>query len=100
MTLEDLTNVSSLSSYWDTLGWVHFKKGNLDLAEKYVMAAWLLGQHSEVGDHLGQISEKRGKKEEAIRWYSLAIVGYRPAPEAARKSDPARRQRQGGASLE
>jgi len=82
LTPENLTNVNSLGSYWDTLGWVHFKKGNLDIAEKYVTAAWLLGQHSEVGDHLGQISEKRGKKEEAIRWYSLANAGYRPVPEA------------------
>src|SRR5215813_14372590 len=82
LTLENLANVNSLGSYWDTLGWVHFKKGNLELAEKYVMASWLLGQHGEVGDHLGQISEKRGKKEEAIRWYSLANVGYRPEPEA------------------
>jgi tetratricopeptide (TPR) repeat protein len=82
MTLEDLANVSSLTSYWDTLGWVHFKKGNLDLAEKYLMAAWMIGRHSEVGDHLGQVSEKRGKKDEAIRWYSLAVVGHRPVPEA------------------
>jgi tetratricopeptide (TPR) repeat protein len=82
LTLENMTDVNSLGSYWDTLGWVYFKKGNPDLAEKYVMASWALGQHSEVGDHLGQISEKRGKKEEAVRWYALAAVGYRPEPEA------------------
>jgi hypothetical protein len=50
--------------------------------EKHVMASWALGQHSEVGDRLGQMSEKRGKKEEAVRWYALAAVGYRPMPEA------------------
>ncbi|MGH9755752.1 MAG: DUF3857 domain-containing protein [Blastocatellia bacterium] len=82
LTLENLTDVNSIGSYWDTLGWVHFKKGNPDLAEKYLMASWTLAQHSEVGDHLGQISEKRGKKEEAIRWHALAAVGYRPVPEA------------------
>jgi tetratricopeptide (TPR) repeat protein len=82
LTLENLTDLNSLASYWDTLGWVHFKKGNLGLAEKYVLASWGLGQHSEVGDHLGQISEKRGKKEEAVRWYALAAAGYRPVPEA------------------
>lgn len=82
MTLEDLANVGNLTSYWDTLGWVHFKKGNLDIAEKYLRAAWLMAQHSEVGDHLGQLSEKRDKKEEAIRWYALGAVGYRPVPEA------------------
>ena len=82
MTLEDLAYVTSLTSYWDTLGWVHFKKGNLDLAEKYLRAAWQIGQHSEVGDHLGQLSEKRDKKDEALRWYSLAAVGHRTVPEA------------------
>jgi tetratricopeptide (TPR) repeat protein len=76
------TALNNLGNYWDTLGLVHFKKGNPDLAEKYVMASWTVGQHSEAGNHLGQISEKRGKKEEAVRWYALATVGYRPVPEA------------------
>jgi tetratricopeptide (TPR) repeat protein len=82
LTLENLTEINTLGNHWDTLGWVHFKKGNLDLAEKYATASWLLVQQSEVGDHLGQINEKRGKKEEAIRWYALAAVVYRPMPEA------------------
>jgi tetratricopeptide (TPR) repeat protein len=82
LTPRNFAEVSSLGAYWDTLGWVQFKKGNLDLAEKYVTAAWLLNQHSEIGDHLGQISEKKGQKEEAIRWYSLASVVRRPTPDA------------------
>jgi tetratricopeptide (TPR) repeat protein len=82
LTLENLTDVNSLGSYWDTLGWAHFKKGDLDLAEKYLMASWMLAQHSEVGDHLGQVSEKRGKKEDAIRWYAMGAAGTRPVPEA------------------
>lgn len=82
LTTDDLAHVRSLAVYWDTLGWIHFKKGNLDLAEKYLMAAWQVEQYSEVGDHLGQISEKRGKKEEALHWYALADGGVRPVPEA------------------
>jgi tetratricopeptide (TPR) repeat protein len=78
LTMDDLVSVRSLATYWDTLGWIHFKKGNLDLAEKYMTAAWQVEQYSEVGDHLGQISEKRGKKEEAIRWYTLAAAGTHP----------------------
>jgi len=77
----DLGLVPSLTAYWDTLGWVYFGRGDLDKAEKYVSAAWLLGQHGEVGDHLGQIYEKRGKKEEAIHTYALALQGLRPTPE-------------------
>jgi len=82
LTTDDLARVRSLAAYWDTLGWIHFKKGNLDLAEKYLMAAWQIEQYSEVGDHLGQISETRGKKEEALHWYALADGGVRRIPEA------------------
>jgi Flp pilus assembly protein TadD len=86
LTVEQLTNrdlalVPSLMSYWDTLGWVYFARGDLDKAEKYVGAAWLLGQHGEVGDHLAQIYEKRGRKEDAIRLYAQAMSAYRPEPE-------------------
>ena len=77
----DLALVPSLIAYWDTLGWVYYAEGNLDKAEKYVSAAWQLGQHGEVGDHLGQIYEKRGEKDKAIRTYALAMNGLRPIPE-------------------
>jgi tetratricopeptide (TPR) repeat protein len=77
----DLPLVPSLIAYWDTLGWVYFAQGNLDQAEKYVAAAWQLGQHGEVGDHLGQIYEKRGDKQKAIETYNLALSGLRPVPE-------------------
>ena len=81
LTPQDLPLVPSLVAYWDTLGWVYFSRGNLDQAEKYVSAAWGLGQHGEVGDHLGQIYEKQGKKDLASRTYALALSGLRPIPE-------------------
>jgi tetratricopeptide (TPR) repeat protein/transglutaminase-like putative cysteine protease len=77
----DLLVVPSLIAYWDTLGWVYFQEGELAKAEKYVSAAWVLGQHGEVGDHLGQIYERSGEKEKAIKTYALALKGIRPAPE-------------------
>jgi len=81
LTQQELPLVSSLISYWDTLGWVHFAEGDLDKAEKYVSAAWGLGHHGEVGDHLGQIYEKRGNKDRALRTYALSLNGLRPTPE-------------------
>ena len=81
LTQKDLPLVSSLIAYWDTLGWVEFGEGNLDKAEKYVGAAWMLGHHGEVGDHLGQIYEKRGEKDRALRTYALSMSGLRPIPE-------------------
>jgi tetratricopeptide (TPR) repeat protein len=81
LSKQDLPLVSSLVAYWDTLGWVHFSEGDLDKAEKYVAAAWGLGHHGEVGDHLGQIYEKRGEKDRALRTYALSMNGLRPSPE-------------------
>ena len=75
LTRNDLSLVPSLIAYWDTLGWIEFDEGNLDKAQKYVAAAWELGHHGEVGDHLGQIYEKRGEKDLALRTYALSMNG-------------------------
>jgi tetratricopeptide (TPR) repeat protein len=77
----DLGMVSALDADWDTLGWVYFARGDLEKAEKYVNAAWTLGEHGEVGDHLAEIYEKRGQKDEAIRTYAMSLSGLRPALE-------------------
>jgi tetratricopeptide (TPR) repeat protein len=81
LTPQELPLVPSLIAYWDTLGWVYFSEGNLDKAEKYVAAAWGLGHHGEVGDHLGQIYEKRGDKNLALQTYALSLSALRPDPE-------------------
>jgi Flp pilus assembly protein TadD len=81
LTQQDLPLVPSLIAYWDTLGWVHFAEGDMNGAEKYVDAAWTLGHHGEVGDHLAQIYEKRGEKDLALRTYALSMNGLRPEPE-------------------
>jgi tetratricopeptide (TPR) repeat protein/transglutaminase-like putative cysteine protease len=81
LTPQELPLVPSLIAYWDTLGWVYFNEGKLDNAEKYVSSAWQLGHHGEVGDHLGQIYEKQGKKDLALRTYALCLSGLRPIPE-------------------
>jgi tetratricopeptide (TPR) repeat protein len=81
LSQRDLGMVISLDANWDTLGWVYLGRGDLNKAEKYVAAAWILGQHGEVGDHLGQLYEKEGRKDEAVRQYAVAMSGLRPAPE-------------------
>jgi hypothetical protein len=78
VTGRELAVTSSLASYWDTLGWVYFAKGDLARAEPLVFAAWQLAQHSEVGDHLAQIYEKLGRREEALRAYALALASDSP----------------------
>ena len=58
---------------WDTLGWVYFQGGDLGRSEGFVRASWLLDQDPIVGEHLGEIYEKEGRKKEAAQAYKLAI---------------------------
>ena len=81
LQVEDLGFVASLAAYWDTLGWVYFQKGDMDAAEKYIKAGWVLQQHGEVGHHMGMIAEKRGKKDEAIRLYAQGSVALQMVPD-------------------
>jgi len=78
VTKEVFTQESSLASYWDTLGWVHFQKNEMDDAERYVRAAWYLRQHGVMADHLGQIYEKLGRNSEALSLYAEALISPRP----------------------
>ena len=78
----DFAHVESLAAYWDILGWVHFKRGDLGPAERYVRAAWLVGGRGEYGNHLAAIYEKLGQKERAIRTYALASAAPQPVPES------------------
>jgi len=57
---------------WDTLGWILFKEGKLDQAEPLLEASWRASLQAEVGDHLGQLYEAQGKKDEAMTAYGFA----------------------------
>ena len=81
VSMNDLAMVSALDANWDTLGWVYFARGKYDKAEKYVNAAWILGGHGEVGDHLAQVYEKLGRKNDAVRTYAMSLAGIRPTNE-------------------
>lgn len=82
LQLQDLQRTTALASYWDTVGWIHYRRGDLAGAEKFVEAAWLLNYRGEVGDHLGQIYEKMGKKQDALRLYALATAATHLVPES------------------
>jgi tetratricopeptide (TPR) repeat protein len=70
---EDLRLPLAIGAYWDTLGWIYYKMGDLPMAEQYLNAAWQLRQDGIVGDHLGQVYEKQGKLSAALHTYSLAL---------------------------
>jgi tetratricopeptide (TPR) repeat protein/transglutaminase-like putative cysteine protease len=85
LTPRDLARTASLATYWDTLGWVFFARGDVNRAERFVEAAWRLDFRGEAGDHLGQIYEKQGKKPEAARMYAMSLAAGHPPAETRRR---------------
>jgi tetratricopeptide (TPR) repeat protein/transglutaminase-like putative cysteine protease len=71
---DEMSRTYKFSLVWDTVGWVYFQQGDLNKAESFVRAAWLLSQDSLVGEHLGDIYQKMGKKTEAAHAYRLALA--------------------------
>lgn len=76
-----------LSLVWDTVGWAYFQSGDTNRSESFVRAAWLLGQHAVVGEHLGEIYEKQGKNKAAAKAYELALAAVEGAPPVSRRSN-------------
>ena len=61
-------------NYLDSLGWVYFKLGQLDEAERYLNdAARRNTRSSTVQEHLGDLHHKRGQLEQARAFWRKAI---------------------------
>jgi tetratricopeptide (TPR) repeat protein len=69
----DLTRSERLGTFWATLGWVYFRLGDLDRAERYLRAAWVLTQDAVISDRLGQLYEQKHQPDAAIQAYTLAL---------------------------
>lgn len=62
-------------AYIDSLGWVYFRQGKLDLAEKYLTdATRLLPHDATVREHLGDVFAKRGDYHKALDLYRSALT--------------------------
>jgi tetratricopeptide (TPR) repeat protein len=62
-------------AYVDSLGWVYFRQGKLDLAEKYLTdATRLLPRDATVHEHLGDVFAKRGDITRALSLYRAALT--------------------------
>ncbi len=62
-------------AYVDSLGWVYFRQGKLDLAEKYLTdATRLLPRDATVHEHLGDVFAKRGNYKRALDLYRVALT--------------------------
>jgi len=88
VTLDPLTpdifgKLNSLAATWDTLGWIYFLRGDTTNAEQYLLAAWTMNQDPTVSDHLAQLYEKLGRKEDALKYsgYTIAALQLMDSPQ-------------------
>lgn len=61
-------------AYIDSLGWIYYRLGKLDLAEKYLTdATRLMPRDATVHEHLADVLAKRGDTSRALQIYRLAL---------------------------
>ncbi len=82
LRFQDLSAALFLYDIWDTKGWIEFKRGDPDKAEQYITAAWQASGSGSIGEHLGEIYEKQGKREQAIRAYLFSLASDLPSDSA------------------
>ncbi len=63
-------------AYLDSLGWMYFKRGELEKAKKYVEKALTYAQDPEIYHHLGTIYIKLNKKEEGLNVYRKGLEKF------------------------
>jgi tetratricopeptide (TPR) repeat protein len=79
---QDLGTAHLLFGMWDTKGWIAFQRGDLDAAESWIGPAWQASGRGDEAEHLGEIYEKRGKHDEAIRYYVESLAVDNPSDQA------------------
>jgi tetratricopeptide (TPR) repeat protein len=69
--IEKALSISPNDHYMiDSLGWVHYRKGNLDKAIDLLQQAYNFNQDPEIAAHLGEVLWKKGQHDEANKiWH-------------------------------
>ncbi len=63
-------------AYLDSLGWVYYKKGDLEKAKEYTLKAIGLIKDPNVYEHLGDIYIGLGDQEEGVRYYQEGLLSF------------------------
>ena len=63
---------------WDTMGWILYREGKLEEAERYLKAAWLNAQSVTMAEHLAEVAVAKGNKDEALTTYELGLATISP----------------------
>lgn len=57
----------------DSMGWVHYRRGDLDKAVDYLKRAYTAQTDPEIAAHLGEVLWKQGKFDEALQTWDEAL---------------------------
>ncbi len=69
-----VTMVPNNAAYLDTIGWVHYKLGNLEAAKMYIQKSIDTGEASAtVFEHMGDVYEALGDHDNARKWWVKAL---------------------------
>ena len=60
----------------DSIGWVHYRLGNLDKAADFLRKAYAVQADPEIAAHLGEVLWKQGKLEEAKKLWASALKDF------------------------
>lgn len=60
----------------DSMGWLHYRKGNLDKAREFLERAWRIRQDPEIAAHLGEVLWMRGSRDEASRIWQTSLQSH------------------------
>lgn len=71
-------------AFLDTLGWVYYRRGNLDRARELISRAADAEPHAEVLEHLGDVERALGNREAARESWKKALE-LEPERESSRK---------------
>lgn len=58
----------------DSLGWAHYRKGNLDKAIDYLQQAYKVNPDPEIAAHLGEVLWQKGQHDEAKRIWNDGLL--------------------------
>ena len=60
----------------DSMGWLFYRKGNLDKAREFLDHAWRLRQDPEIAAHLGEVLWMKGSREEAAKLWQSSLQSH------------------------
>jgi tetratricopeptide (TPR) repeat protein len=62
------------ASIIDSMGWVAFRQGRLEEAERFLREAWEMDQNAEIAAHLGEVLWLLGRQDDAVAAFNDGLA--------------------------